>query len=179
MHPRRQSKFHMLPRTLKRHLVRRILGTKLTLRAPQWSRSPIKEGEIWQEEKTPAQVGSTFRRYSERSQNPGEEGAHFAWGLRRWPGHGFFVQHFKPRPRLFFEKCVWAFWPACMPVPLACLVPSEVRRRCQIPWNWSYRWLWTTKWVLGIEAGFPRRVAIALNHEVTSLAPKAKVSKTR
>lgn len=57
MHPRRQRKFHMLPRTLKRHLVRRILGTKL-LRAPRWSRSPIKEGEIRQEDKTPAQDGS-------------------------------------------------------------------------------------------------------------------------
>ena len=26
-------------------------------------------------------------------------------------------------------------------VPHVCLVPMEVRRRHQIPWNWSFRWL--------------------------------------
>ena len=32
-------------------------------------------------------------------------------------------------------------------------VPTEVRRGCQIPWNWSYGCLLATMWVLGIEPG--------------------------
>lgn len=32
-------------------------------------------------------------------------------------------------------------WFACMYVwvPYECLVPTEVKRRLQIPWDWSYR----------------------------------------
>lgn len=42
--------------------------------------------------------------------------------------------------------------PVCMTMAsYLCLVPKEVRRRHQIPWNWSYRWLSAAIWVQGIE----------------------------
>lgn len=44
-------------------------------------------------------------------------------------------------------------WFACLYIYVSCmcLVLREVRRGCQILWNWNYRWLWTT-WLLGTEA---------------------------
>ena len=47
--------------------------------------------------------------------------------------------------------------------PNGCVIP-EVRRGHQIPWNWNYRWLWATMWVLGIKPGGSGRAASALNH---------------
>lgn len=38
--------------------------------------------------------------------------------------------------------------PACI---YTCLVPEEMRRRCQSPWKRSYRWLCGTMWTLGIK----------------------------
>lgn len=32
----------------------------------------------------------------------------------------------------------------CMTVHHICAVTREARRECQIPWDWSYRWLWAT-----------------------------------
>jgi hypothetical protein len=66
---------------------------------------------------------------------------------------------------------------ACMYVcaPCVCLVPTEVRRRCQILWNWSYKRLWATVWVLGIELGFFVRVASALNCWTTSPAQETQI----
>jgi hypothetical protein len=37
--------------------------------------------------------------------------------------------------------------------PCVSLVPREARREHWIPWNWSYRQLWATMWVLGVEPG--------------------------
>jgi hypothetical protein len=45
-----------------------------------------------------------------------------------------------------------------------CAVPAEARGRHQISWNWSYRWLQATTWMLGFELRFSRRIARALNH---------------
>lgn len=39
---------------------------------------------------------------------------------------------------------------------LVCLVPVRARRGCQIPCNWSYRWVRTAKQVLGIEFRYLR-----------------------
>lgn len=36
-------------------------------------------------------------------------------------------------------------------VPPACLIPAETLRGHQIPWNWSYKWLCATLWMLGME----------------------------
>lgn len=33
-----------------------------------------------------------------------------------------------------------------------CLVPMEVRKGYQDSWNWSYKWLLTTRLVLGAES---------------------------
>lgn len=41
--------------------------------------------------------------------------------------------------------------PAGMPVCCVHTVPTEARRGQQIPWNWSFRWLWTAMWVLEFE----------------------------
>lgn len=46
----------------------------------------------------------------------------------------------------FFFKCVWVVY---LYVSRMCLVPREVRRGCQIL---EYRQLWSTMWVLGMEA---------------------------
>lgn len=44
--------------------------------------------------------------------------------------------------------------PACMSVHHLCVWdPLETRRGHQIFWNWSYRYLWATLWVLGVEPG--------------------------
>ena len=52
-----------------------------------------------------------------------------------------------------------------------CLMPVEVQRKCQVPWNWSYRWPWiTTTWVLETKPGPSARAASALNHGALSLA---------
>lgn len=49
----------------------------------------------------------------------------------------------------------------------------EARRRCQVLWHWSYRWLWTSMWMLGTELGPSARAPSAktLNHWAISLAP--------
>lgn len=38
-------------------------------------------------------------------------------------------------------------------IPHACRVPVDGRRICQIPWNWSYWWLWVVMWLLGPNPG--------------------------
>ena len=42
---------------------------------------------------------------------------------------------------------------------------------CQLPWSWSYRQLWTTMWLLGIELRTSGRAASALNRWAISPAP--------
>jgi hypothetical protein len=49
--------------------------------------------------------------------------------------------------------------PACMSVPHLHIVCSEARRGYQIPWNWSYRWLWAVTWGLGIKSRSSERAA--------------------
>lgn len=63
-------------------------------------------------------------------------------------------------------------WFACMYVCVSCayLVPMKVRQRHQIPWVWSYRWLWTTIWAQKIESRFFVRTN-ALNCWVIFSAP--------
>lgn len=58
----------------------------------------------------------------------------------------------------FAWMCVWALH--------VCLVPMEVRRGYQIPWNWSYRYLWTTTWVM-----VPKSESSAGATNMCSLAP--------
>lgn len=43
----------------------------------------------------------------------------------------------------FLFSCTWMFY-MYICVPQVCLVTLGVRRQCQIPWNWSHGWLWTT-----------------------------------
>lgn len=47
-------------------------------------------------------------------------------------------------------------------VPLACLVPEEVRRGYQIFWNWRYSWLCYHTGA-GSKIKFPGKAASALN----------------
>lgn len=50
-----------------------------------------------------------------------------------------------------------------------CVVPTEARRgRCNI-WNWNYKHLWFTTWVLGTKPRSSRGAASALNFVATTL----------
>lgn len=44
------------------------------------------------------------------------------------------------------------------------LVATEDRRRCPIPWNWSYKQSRVAIWVLGIDPRSYTRAANAFNH---------------
>jgi len=46
--------------------------------------------------------------------------------------------------------CMWVL-SACMPVHHLHAGPTDDRRKSQMPWNRSYRWLWATMWMLGIK----------------------------
>lgn len=51
------------------------------------------------------------------------------------------------------------------------LVPMEAGRRLQIPYNWSYGWLWAAVWLLGTEHRLSASAASALICWATSLFP--------
>lgn len=54
-------------------------------------------------------------------------------------------QHYFFQRPIYFISFVWmSVLPACVYGSDACLVPMETRRKYQIPWHWSYRWLRTT-----------------------------------
>ena len=54
--------------------------------------------------------------------------------------------------------------PAYMAVYHMHAVPTEVRRRSQMPWNQSYRWLRSTMWMLGSKCGSSGRARSTPNH---------------
>jgi hypothetical protein len=58
----------------------------------------------------------------------------------------------------------------CMCVSLpglgwTCVCIAHRARRHQVPWNWTYRWLWTSMWVLGSEPPSSAKAASALTSE--------------
>lgn len=57
----------------------------------------------------------------------------------------------------------------CMHVMYICLVPTEITGGLWIPWTWSYGWLWTTMWVLRIEARSSARAAHANSWVISPL----------
>lgn len=68
---------------------------------------------------------------------------------------------------LFIHECL----SVCVSVYHIQTVAEEVRRRHQIPWAWSYKWLWATMWVLGTEPESFTRETSALSSWARSLAP--------
>lgn len=60
------------------------------------------------------------------------------------------------------ECCVCVY--VC--TPLVCLESVEPRRGQQIPWNWSYRWLWVAMRMLRIKPRFSGKTSSALNHYI-------------
>lgn len=50
-----------------------------------------------------------------------------------------------------------------MYLPCACLVSRKAKRECQLLWNWSYKQLGASMFVLGIQSGSSGRAAIALD----------------
>lgn len=58
-----------------------------------------------------------------------------------------------------FGFCAWVFCLYLHAYP----VPREFRRKCQIPWKWGYRWLWTRVWLLGTEFRSSVRATGVLN----------------
>lgn len=51
-------------------------------------------------------------------------------------------------------------------------VSMEARRRCQIPFNCSYKQLWSTIWVLGIDPSVSARVASTFHCWASCLGPQ-------
>lgn len=54
-----------------------------------------------------------------------------------------------------------------------CLVSVGIKRGHQISHNWSYRWLWTSTWVLGAESRSSALAPSALNHGTNFSPPTA------
>jgi hypothetical protein len=65
---------------------------------------------------------------------------------------------------------------ACTYATPAWLVPTEVRREHQIPWNWSHGWLWATTWVLRFEPWSSVKEASALDDWAISPSQFLKIS---
>lgn len=59
----------------------------------------------------------------------------------------------------------------CVCILCVCLVPAEVRRRYQIPWNWSHGQLGGATWVLGTKPEAFVRAASPSQHWSISPAP--------
>jgi hypothetical protein len=49
----------------------------------------------------------------------------------------------------------------CVPTQCAC---HALKRQKIIPWDWNYRWLWVTMWLLGTELRSSGRATGASNH---------------
>lgn len=68
---------------------------------------------------------------------------------------------------LYLLQCVFILricvFPACISVTHMCVVPTEDRRGHWTLWNWNYRWLLGTMWMLGTKLGSSARATKALN----------------
>jgi len=76
---------------------------------------------------------------------------------------------------VLFLFCVCVFY-LCVSLCTTCM--SSVfgsRKRVFGPWNWSYRWLWISMWVLGTEPGSSGGTASVLIHWAISSAPLDKI----
>lgn len=47
---------------------------------------------------------------------------------------------------------------------LTYMVPMESRKGHQMPWNWSFEWLWVSMWILGTELWKSNKCAKSLSH---------------
>ena len=65
--------------------------------------------------------------------------------------------------------CVYGVF-FCVCVCTICVQCPQKPERHQSPWNWSYRCLWATMWVLTIEPGFSARAASDFNSRASSIA---------
>ena len=70
-----------------------------------------------------------------------------------------------------FVLDVHGCFPACMSVHHKYAGLSEVKGQHWIPRNWSYRWLWATMFILGIEPRSFGRSVSDLTHLTFSLVP--------
>jgi hypothetical protein len=81
----------------------------------------------------------------------------WVWQYTRWE---FFKLLF-----LFYLSTCFACMNAC--TLCAYLGPMEARRGHQMPWNWSYKWLWASMWVMQTKPGSSPRVASELNWAIS------------
>lgn len=84
---------------------------------------------------------------------------HKSWFLLKWSFLCFLVSLLESFITICMLKCL----PACMLLHPMCLVPTEARRRHLMPYNWGYRWLWASTWVLRMEPGSSARAASAFD----------------
>lgn len=71
---------------------------------------------------------------------------------------------------LKFISVYWCFVYMYICATHVCLVPSETREECQIPWNRSWHRQWWVMRILAIKPASSGREASALNHWATSPA---------
>jgi hypothetical protein len=74
-----------------------------------------------------------------------------------------YIKHFKKYLLIFM--CMYVLW-AYFCVPHA----WEEQKKALNPWNWGYRQLWVTMWVLGTEPGSSIRAASVLYYWAISSA---------
>lgn len=72
------------------------------------------------------------------------------------------LTHFK---RVYLFLCIWAFDYMCVCMCTIC-VPMGIRRGSGVPQTWSYKNLWATTWVLGMQPRSSVRTARTLNWAV-------------
>lgn len=71
----------------------------------------------------------------------------------------------------FYSMCIIVLV-SCLSMHYICAVPIESRRGHQIPWEWSYRWLLATMWMLRTEPMSPgKAVSTVLLSTEPSLYP--------
>lgn len=66
---------------------------------------------------------------------------------------------------VYLILCLWVFSLCTM-----CL-PAGIRRGHQIPWDWSFRWLWATVCALRVKPRSSTRIASAFKSHLSSLFP--------
>lgn len=81
---------------------------------------------------------------------------------------GLFGENFLFKSHLIL-RCIY-FYVMCVSICphqtcIMCVSGAWGITRCCIFWNWNYRWLWVSKWVLGIKHRFSEELKMLLTFE--------------
>ena len=64
-------------------------------------------------------------------------------------------------------------------IPYESLVPKEVRNKCQVLWNWSFKWLWVTMRYLESNPGPLWEQQVLLTTETSLQTPRNTIFKCK